>query len=131
MKQVELAGTTASTNDLQELVKARKSAGQPPIDIQANAVAVAGLEELSEFGIRCELKDHRVNPGRDHGTGNQRRSPQPAQARRLPDITTLDLRDTSITDDGLDHVVRLSQSLERLNLTGTDITDDGLSTITR
>ena len=130
LKQVELAGTTASTNDLQELVKARKSAGQPPIDIQANAVAVAGLEELSEFGIRCELKDHRVTLVAITGPEINDDHLSLLKPERLPDITTLDLRDTSITDDGLDHVVRLSQSLERLNLTGTDITDDGLSTIT-
>jgi len=129
LKQVELAGTSAGTNDLKKLIKARTAAGKPPIEIQANAVAVAGLSELNRFGIRCELNDqHEVVLVALSGPEINDEHLELLDRRRLPAITTLDLRDASITDDGLEYVIQLAD-LQRLNLTGTTITNDGLETI--
>jgi len=129
LKQVELAGTSAGTNDLKKLIKARTAAGKPPIEIQANAVAVAGLSELNQFGIRCELNDqHEVVLVALSGPEINDEHLELLDRRRLPAITTLDLRDASITDDGLEYVIQLAD-LQRLNLTGTTITNDGLETI--
>ncbi len=129
LKRVELAGTNAGTKDLQELINARTAEGKPPIEIQANAVAVAGLTELNQFGIRCELNDqHEVVLVALSGPEINDEHLELLDSGRLPVITTLDLRDASITDDGLEHVIQLHK-LQRLNLTGTTITNDGLETI--
>ena len=125
LKQVDLAGTSASTTDLQDLESAL-----PDLDIRANAVAVAGLGELAEFGARCELDDrHQVISISLSGPEITDEHLKKLDTNRLPALTTLDLRDASITDDGLAHLIPLT-TIQRLNLAGTAVTDDGLEMIT-
>ena len=126
LKQVDLAGTSAATADLQALDKAR-----PDLLIQANAVAVAGLEDLVEFGVRCQLNEqHQVTSVALSGPEINDEHLQRLDPARLKAVIALDLRDASITDDGLEQIVRLA-GLKRLNLAGTAVTDDGIQTISR
>ena len=125
LKEIDLSGTAAATADLQTLDQAR-----PDLLIQANAVAVAGLADLVEFGVRCQLDEqHRVISVALSGPEVNDEHLQRLEPVRLKDVSTLDLRDASITDDGLALVIRLKQ-LQRLNLTGTDVTDDGIQNLT-
>ena len=125
LKEVDLSGTRAATADLQNLDAAR-----PELLIQANAVAVAGLADLVEFGVRCQLDEqHRVTSVGLAGPEINDEHLLRLDPVRLKDVIALDLRDASITDDGLEFVIRLKQ-LQRLNLTGTEVTDDGIQTLT-
>ncbi len=125
LQEVELSGTNAATADLQALDKAR-----PDLLIQANAVSVAGLADLVEYGVRCQLNaQHQVVSVALSGPEINDDHLERLDPKRLDVLTTLDLRDASITDDGLQHVIRI-EGLQQLNLTGTTITDDGIETIT-
>ncbi len=124
LREIDLAGTDATTAQLQALEKSR-----PELLIQANAVAVAGLADLVEFGVRCQLdQQHQVTSVALSGPEIHDEHLEQLDPLRLEHITALDLRDASISDEGLESVVRLGQ-LERLNLTGTTLTDDGIETL--
>ncbi len=124
LREIDLAGTDATTAQLQALEKSR-----PELLIQANAVAVAGLADLVEFGVRCQLdQQHQVTSVALSGPEIHDEHLEQLDPLRLEHITALDLRDASLSDEGLESVVRLER-LERLNLTGTTITDDGIETL--
>ncbi|MFP6701182.1 MAG: twin-arginine translocase subunit TatC [Planctomycetaceae bacterium] len=124
LREIDLAGTNATTSQLQALENAR-----PELLIQANAVAVAGLADLVEFGVRCQLdQQHQVTSVALSGPEIHDEHLEQLDPLRLEHITALDLRDASISDEGLKSVVRLGR-LERLNLTGTTLTDDGIETL--
>ena len=124
LREIDLAGTNATTSQLQALENAR-----PELLIQANAVAVAGLADLVEFGVRCQLdQQHQVTSVALSGPEIHDEHLEQLDPLRLEHITALDLRDASISDEGLESVVRLGR-LERLNLTGTTLTDDGIETL--
>ncbi len=124
LREIDLAGTDATTAQLQALEKSR-----PELLIQANAVAVAGLADLVEFGVRCQLdQQHQVTSVALSGPEIHDEHLEQLDPLRLEHITALDLRDASLSDEGLESVVRLKR-LERLNLTGTTITDDGIETL--
>jgi Tat protein translocase TatC len=124
LREIDLAGTNATTSQLQALENAR-----PELLIQANAVAVAGLADLVEFGVRCQLdQQHQVTSVALSGPEIHDEHLEQLDPLRLEHITALDLRDASISDEGLESVVRLKR-LERLNLTGTTLTDDGIETL--
>ena len=124
LREIDLAGTNTTTSQLQALENAR-----PELLIQANAVAVAGLADLVEFGVRCQLdQQHQVTSVALSGPEIHDEHLGQLDPLRLEHITALDLRDASISDEGLESVVRLER-LERLNLTGTTLTDDGIETL--
>ncbi len=51
-----------------------------------------------------------------------------ALLHRFRELRSLDLRDTRITDEGVQHIAALKR-LEQLDIRGTRITDDGLQTL--
>ena len=124
LREIDLAGTNATTSQLQALENAR-----PELLIQANAIAVAGLADLVEFGVRCQLdQKHQVTSVALSGPEIHDEHLGQLDPLRLEHITALDLRDASISDEGLESIVRLER-LERLNLTGTTLSDDGIETL--
>ncbi len=124
LREIDLAGTNATTSQLQALENAR-----PELLIQANAIAVAGLADLVEFGVRCQLdQKHQVTSVALSGPEIHDEHLGQLDPLRLEHITALDLRDANISDEGLKSVVRLKR-LERLNLTGTTLSDDGIKTL--
>ena len=124
LREIDLAGTNATTSQLQALENAR-----PELLIQANAIAVAGLADLVEFGVRCQLdQKHQVTSVALSGPEIHDEHLGQLDPLRLEHITALDLRDASISDEGLESIVRLKR-LERLNLTGTTLSDDGIKTL--
>ena len=124
LREIDLAGTNATTSQLQALENAR-----PELLIQANAIAVAGLADLVEFGVRCQLdQKHQVTSVALSGPEIHDEHLGQLDPLRLEHITALDLRDASISDEGLESIVRLKR-LERLNLTGTTLSDDGIETL--
>ena len=122
LRRVNLSGTRVTSNGLRLLSNAKKE-----LDVQADAVSIAGLDHLNEFGVKVRLNADQqpvsvamsgVTVGDEHLEA----------IGKLESLKVLDLRETGITDDGLKSLNNLT-NLERLNLVGTPVSDEGLAAL--
>ncbi|MFP6768392.1 MAG: twin-arginine translocase subunit TatC, partial [Planctomycetaceae bacterium] len=122
LRQLDLSGTAVTSAGLKSL-----TANQPKLTIERDALAVAGLTDLAELGAQCQLNsqhelDSLVFSGPKFTDEHLRR------LAGFKKLRVLDLRNSSITDDGLTALVSLT-NLQVLNLADTKITNAGLETL--